>query len=107
MTLTATVNGAGGTPTGRVAFTYGTKTLGSAALVDGTATLTYTFKTQGSYNLTATYEGSTKYSTSQGTDTQTVQAGNGVEQRQRETGRGCHLPVPSRRERIPRKNRRR
>ncbi|MFF4284315.1 Ig-like domain repeat protein [Streptomyces sp. NPDC001633] len=78
VTLTATVApvapGAG-TPTGTVTFTFGDATgSATAPLSGGVATLTHTYAgTSGSpFTATATYNGDTNYTTSTGTDPQTV-----------------------------------
>ncbi|MFG2533013.1 Ig-like domain repeat protein [Streptomyces sp. NPDC048516] len=77
-TLTATVAAqapGAGTPTGTVTFTFGdgTPTV-TAPLSNGLATTTHTYTdTSGSpYTLTGTYNGDANYTTSSGTDTQTV-----------------------------------
>ena len=57
-TLLAKVTSSGGIPTGRVVFSSGTSTLGSANLKGaGTAAFTTSFKTAGTYSLTAAYSG--------------------------------------------------
>jgi hypothetical protein len=73
VTLTATVSGSAGTPTGKVQFKDGTKILGTVALTNGTATLNTIFTTTGQHNLSGTYLGSGKYLGSMGGETQTVQ----------------------------------
>ena len=60
-TLSAVVAGAGGTPTGTVAFYDGTTLLGSAALVSGKATLLPVTFSGGSHSLTAVYSGDATY----------------------------------------------
>ncbi|MGW7488895.1 beta strand repeat-containing protein, partial [Streptomyces sp. NPDC054786] len=77
-TLTATVASAApgaGTPTGTVTFTFGdgSPTV-TAPLSNGLATTTHIYTdTSGSpYTLTGTYNGDTHYTTSSGTDTQSV-----------------------------------
>ena len=55
-TITATVTGAGGTPTGTVTFMDSGAAIGSATLnASGTATLSYAFPASGSQPVTATY----------------------------------------------------
>ncbi|QKV91330.1 Ig-like domain repeat protein [Streptomyces sp. NA02950] len=77
-TITATVASVApgtGTPTGTVTFTFGDGTgNATATLSGGVATLTHTYAgTSGSpYTLSATYNGDTNFTTSSGTDTQTV-----------------------------------
>jgi uncharacterized protein (TIGR03437 family) len=83
--LTATVTGAGGTPTGTVAFlvpnvALGVPNLGSAALnSSGTATLTVDPNQLaiGVNNITAVYSGDSKFDISSGTTTVTVTAPTG------------------------------
>ncbi|BDM74734.1 hypothetical protein HEK616_82210 (plasmid) [Streptomyces nigrescens] len=77
-TLTATVTPIApgtGTPTGTVTFDFGDGTSpATATLSGGIATVTHTYTgTSGSpHTLTGTYNGDTNYTTSHGTDTQTV-----------------------------------
>jgi len=56
VTLSVTVTGAGGTPTGSVAFYDGTTSLGSTAMVSGAASLIVSL-TGGTHSLTAVYSG--------------------------------------------------
>jgi hypothetical protein len=62
VTLSATVQSSGGTPTGSVAFMDGTATLGSAALSSGGAQLTVSNLGAGSHSITAVYGGSANFS---------------------------------------------
>lgn len=67
LTLTATVAGAGGTPSGTVEFLDGSHVFGSASLINGTATYTApagTFTTSGVHSLTASYIGGGVYAAS-------------------------------------------
>ncbi|HVJ07212.1 MAG TPA: Ig-like domain repeat protein [Acidisarcina sp.] len=57
VTLTATVSGAGGTPTGTVGFYAGSTLLGTVTLSSGTATLNTTALPSGTDSLTAQYSG--------------------------------------------------
>jgi autotransporter-associated beta strand protein len=62
VTLTATVSGSNGPPTGTVTFMNGTATLGSATLDgSGVAALPVTFSTVGSPSITAVYNGNSTY----------------------------------------------
>lgn len=72
VTLTATVTGALGTPTGNVIFYNGTAPMGTVALVNGTATLNHSFRNKGSYNLKAAYQGDTNDAVSSKTLKQSV-----------------------------------
>ncbi|GAA3368941.1 hypothetical protein GCM10017744_086980 [Streptomyces antimycoticus] len=78
VTLTATVTPVGpgsGTPTGTVTFTYGDGApAATAPVTGGVATVTHVYAgTSGSpYAVTATYNGDAGYTSSTGTDTQTV-----------------------------------
>lgn len=63
ITLSAAVAGAGGTPTGAVAFYDGTTSLGSGTLASGTATLAVNFA-GGAHTLSAVYSGDATFSTS-------------------------------------------
>ena len=70
VTLTATVSGSGGPPTGTVQFQNGSSTIagcGSQALSGGQATCTTTFTTEGLQSLSATYSGDGTFETSSGT----------------------------------------
>ena len=60
VTLSAAVTGAGGTPTGTVAFYDGTASLGSATLAGGAASLTVSFA-GGTHSLSAVYSGDSTY----------------------------------------------
>ncbi|MCC7175782.1 MAG: Ig-like domain repeat protein [Bryobacterales bacterium] len=57
VTFTATVSGAGGTPTGTVQFLDGVTALGTAGLSNGIAQLSTTFLAPGSHTITAVYSG--------------------------------------------------
>jgi hypothetical protein len=61
LTFTATVTGAGTTPTGTVSFYDGTKLLGTSTLVAGVATLTLSTLTHGTHSITAVYNGDATY----------------------------------------------
>ncbi|MDR3724878.1 MAG: Ig-like domain repeat protein [Terracidiphilus sp.] len=68
VTFTATVSGAGSTPSGTVTFYAGTTSLGTATLNSaGKATLTNSTLAVGSYAISATYSGDTNNQTSTGT----------------------------------------
>ncbi|WP_263416406.1 Ig-like domain repeat protein [Terriglobus albidus] len=60
-TLTATVSGAGATPTGTVTFYFGSTVLGTGILTGGVATLATSALPDGSDVLTATYSGDSNY----------------------------------------------
>ena len=64
VTLTATVSGSGGTPTGSVQFLNGNTVLGTGALSGGKATLVTTALPVGTLSLTAVYQGDTNFSSS-------------------------------------------
>ena len=76
VTLTATVSGSGGTPTGTVTFKDGATTLGAGTLVSGTVTLQTSSLAVGGHTLTAVYGGDASFvgSTSLGVS-QTVNQG--------------------------------
>jgi RHS repeat-associated protein len=57
--LTASVSGAGPTPTGSVTFKDGTNYLSSASLSSGSATVNVSFSSAGTHSLTATYNADT------------------------------------------------
>jgi hypothetical protein len=61
-----------GTPTGSVVFKDGTKTLKTVALSGGVASYTTSTLTHGTHTITATYSGSTSFTGSSGSLTQTV-----------------------------------
>jgi hypothetical protein len=61
VTLTAVVTGAGGTPTGTVAFMDGSQKLGTATLINGKASFTTAKISAGSRSLTAVYGGDTNF----------------------------------------------
>jgi len=64
-TITASVTGVGGAPTGTVTFTDGGATIGTATLdASGTATLTYAFPAAGSQSVIANYNGDVNFSPS-------------------------------------------
>jgi autotransporter-associated beta strand protein len=64
VTLTASVSGTGGTPTGTVQFFNGTTSLGTVTLVSGTASLTTSALPQGLDSITATYSGDSQFTAS-------------------------------------------
>ncbi len=64
VTLTATVTGTGGTPTGTVTFRDGTKVIGTATLSLGKATLSRKPGSEGTHSLTAVYGGSPTFASS-------------------------------------------
>lgn len=61
LTLTATVSGARGTPTGTVAFLDGATTLGTRTLSSGVATYDASGLAKGMHTLTAVYSGDASY----------------------------------------------
>jgi hypothetical protein len=61
VTFTATVTGAGGTPTGTVTFKDGVTTLGTGSLASGSATFATSSLTAGSHSITLVYAGDTNY----------------------------------------------
>ncbi len=63
VTFTATLSGAGATPTGTVEFFNGSTSLGVKTLAAGVATVSTSTLTAGVYNITAVYSGDTAYST--------------------------------------------
>ena len=67
VTFTATVTGAGSSPTGNVTFGDGAATLGVVALSGGSATLTTSTLTVGSHAISASYGGDTTNLASQAT----------------------------------------
>jgi uncharacterized repeat protein (TIGR03803 family) len=64
VTLTATVNSSGLTPTGKVFFKSGTTTIGNGILSGGVAAMTSSTLVPGSYAMTATYSGDTEHASS-------------------------------------------
>ena len=62
VTFTATVTGAGGTPTGLVTFKDGTTVIGSSSLSSGSATLAIATLSLGNHSITANYGGDAIYS---------------------------------------------
>jgi len=72
VTFTATVSSSSGTPTGKVTFKNGIKTLATVALVSGVASFSTSTLTAGTPTITATYGGSTKFAVSSGSVLQTV-----------------------------------
>jgi polygalacturonase len=70
-TLSATVDGAGGTPSGTVSFYNGTTLLGSPTLTSGTASASYLL-TGGPHSLTAVYSGDNTFLASTSTTTTLV-----------------------------------
>lgn len=61
-----------GTPSGTVVFKDGTKTLKTVTLSAGTASYTTSTLASGTHNITANYNGSTEFTESEGSVTQTV-----------------------------------
>ncbi|MBV9460203.1 MAG: Ig-like domain repeat protein, partial [Bradyrhizobium sp.] len=61
VTFTATVTGAGGTPTGTVTFKDGAATLAISSLTSGSATFATASLTAGSHSITAVYAGDTNF----------------------------------------------
>jgi Bacterial Ig-like domain (group 3) len=61
VTFTATVTGAGGTPTGTVTFKDGVATLGTSSLSSGSATFAASSLTAGSHSITVVYAGDINY----------------------------------------------
>jgi hypothetical protein len=78
ITLTATVTGPGGPPTGTVTFSEGSKVLATVPLTNGAAVLTTSALTPGTHNLSAVYSGDATFDASTGTLTQTVTCTNVV-----------------------------
>jgi hypothetical protein len=74
--FTATVTGAGGTPTGRVSFKDGGRSLGSSDLTGGIAVLNTGALPVGSHDINAIYEGDDTYAGSDGHLTQVVKKAN-------------------------------
>ena len=72
VTFTATVAGAGGTPTGTVIFRQGSTTLDTATLSGGTATFATSSLAAGSHSIVAVYGGDTSFSGNLGSTTHTV-----------------------------------
>lgn len=74
VTLTATVSGGAGVPTGTVNFLDGATTIASNVALNGAGVATFSTSafTVGTHNLTANYSGSGAYNASSGVDTQTV-----------------------------------
>jgi hypothetical protein len=64
ITLTATVTGAGGTPTGKVAISRGGVQVGLLDLVSGSAPFVVPALTPGTYNFTANYQGDSSFAAS-------------------------------------------
>ena len=61
VTMSATVAGVGGTPTGTVVFLDGTTPLQTVPLVNGTATASVAFSGAGTHSLTAAYSGDVSF----------------------------------------------
>jgi hypothetical protein len=79
VTLTATVTGQAGVPSGNVTFLDGMTPLGTVALnASGVATFTTAAFTAGTHTLSAQYAGNGTYLPSAGADTQTVNAAAGT-----------------------------
>ncbi|RZS91198.1 Ig-like domain-containing protein [Motilibacter rhizosphaerae] len=64
VTLTATVAGSGGSPSGTVEFFNGSTSLGTVAVAAGSASLTVNGVGQGAYSYKAVYSGDTAFNTS-------------------------------------------
>ena len=64
VTFTATVSGAGGTPTGTVTFKDGASVLAVRPLAGGRSTLTIRTLSQGAHTITAVYSGSSSFAAS-------------------------------------------
>ncbi|MFC8551792.1 beta strand repeat-containing protein, partial [Streptomyces sp. NPDC057273] len=76
VTVTASVAGSPGTPTGDVVFDFGDGSpAATATLVGGVATVEHTYSTAGGspYTITAVYEGNSDFTGSTGTDPHTVE----------------------------------
>ncbi len=71
-TLTATMTGSSGLPTGMVEFRDGASVLGTAVLNSGIATLAVTSLSVGTHALSAHYSGDAVYGSSSGNDAHTV-----------------------------------
>ncbi len=72
VTFTATVSSPNGTPTGTVAFSYGSTALGTVPLINGVASLTTSALPQGTQIITAAYSGDTNFFSNSATLTQIV-----------------------------------
>jgi autotransporter-associated beta strand protein len=72
VTLTATLSGTGGSPTGTVTFLSGGITLGTATLSSGSASVSTTTLPVGSDTILAQYSGDTNFSAGSSSATQTV-----------------------------------
>lgn len=72
VTFTATVSSPNGTPTGTVAFSYGSTSLGTVPLINGVASLTTSAVAQGSQTITAAYSGDTNFFSNSASLTQIV-----------------------------------
>ncbi|HEY6469917.1 MAG TPA: Ig-like domain-containing protein [Candidatus Dormibacteraeota bacterium] len=72
-TFTATVSGAGGTPTGIVSFLDGGSSIGTGTLAGGVATLSTSSLAVASHTITASYGGDGNFSTTTGSLTGTPQ----------------------------------
>jgi len=72
VTFTATVAGAGGTPTGTVTFMDGAASLGKLRLVNGSVAITPSTLTAGNHSITASYAGNANFQPGFATLTQAV-----------------------------------
>jgi hypothetical protein len=74
VTLTATINGLFGGPTGSMVFSDGATALGTVPVSAGAASYTTNFSSAGSHAITAAYSGDANNAAASGTLTQTVDA---------------------------------
>ena len=74
VTLTATITGLFGAPTGSVVFTDGSTALGTVPVSNGVASYNGSFSTAGNHAITAAYSGDANNLAASGTLTQTVDA---------------------------------
>jgi YVTN family beta-propeller protein len=75
VTFTATVNSSGGTPTGKVTFTFGSTTLGTVTLTNGVGSITTSALPSGRDSVVAKYAGTTDFTASTGSIIQVVESG--------------------------------
>ena len=97
LTITGTLTGSGGTPSGTLAFSEGGNPLGTAILASGAATVNLSSLAVGSHNLIAIYSGDGSFNTNSATLTINVgKAGTTYRYRGHPTprplGRPCNLP---------------
>ncbi|MGQ0795538.1 MAG: Ig-like domain repeat protein, partial [Nitrosopumilaceae archaeon] len=77
VTLSATVTGSGGTPTGTVTFYDGATSIGTGTLSSGTTSITTSSLSVGAHTITASYGGNSAYNSSTSSSiSQTVNKGN-------------------------------